>query len=127
LGVIPNYNTEIQIDYLQEIYVYASSNVKFTCHITSSNNASPFSAESLTFDLSITAAYSSLHSLGNQFTFAKDAYEEIIKYCSKYSAAKKLIIYKIDNPCNAPFIDKAEQQKIVTSNNLDVSVLVNGQ
>jgi len=115
------------MNYLQEVYVYASKNVQFTCHIISTNNAAPFSAESLTFDPQINTVFSSLHPIGNQFQTAQDAYEEIIKYCIKYATANNLQISKIDNPCNAPFINKADQQSIVNQNNLSVTVLVNGK
>jgi hypothetical protein len=126
-GIISIGNTEIYVNYLQEIHVYASNSIQFTCHIISSNNTAPFSAESLTFDPRINSVYSSLHPIGNQFTSAQDTYEEIIKYCVNYSSALNLTISKIDNPCNTPFIDKADQQTIVSNNSLNITVLVNGQ
>lgn len=115
------------MNYLQEIYIYASKGEQFTCHIISTNNAPPFSAESLTFDPQINAIFSSLHPIGTQYQTAIDAYEEIIKYCVKYTRAKNIRITKIDNPCNAPFISKADQQAVVNQNNLSITVLVNGQ
>jgi hypothetical protein len=115
------------MNYLQEIYIYASNNVQFTCHIISTNSAAPFSAESLTFDPRINTVFSSLHPIGNQFQTAHDAYEGIIKYCVRYVTANNLQIDNINNPCNAPFIDKANQQSIVNQDNLNVTVLVNGQ
>jgi len=115
------------MNYLQEVYVYASNNVQFTCHIISANSASPFRAESLTFDPQINTICSSLHPIGNQFKTAQDAYKEIIEYCIKYATTNKLQISKIDNPCNTPFINKADQQSIVSQNSLSLTVLVNGQ
>jgi len=115
------------MNYLQEVYIYANNNVQFTCHIISTNSAAPFSAESLTFDPQIDTVSSSFYPIGNQFQTAQDAYEEIIKYCVEYTTANNLQISSINNPCNAPFINKADQQSIVNQNSLSVTVLVNGQ
>ncbi len=115
------------MNYLQEIYVHASNNVQFTCHIISINSVAPFSAESLTFDPQINTIFCSLHPIGIQYQTAQDAYDEIIKYCVKYATANNLKVSKVDNPCNAPFINKAEQQLIVNKNKLNITVLVNGQ
>lgn len=115
------------MNYLQEIYFYANKGVQFTCHIISTNNTAPFSAESLTFDPAINTLFSSLHPIGNQFQTANDAYQEIVNYIVKYSNARNLQVQKIDNPCNAPFINKADQQTIISSSNITATVLVNGK
>lgn len=115
------------MNYLQEIYFYADKNVQFTCHIISTNNSAPFSAESLTYDPVVSPLYSSLHPIGNQYQTASQAYTEIVNYVSRYCSALSLQVQKIDNPCNAPFINKADQQAIINSSNISGTVLVNGQ
>lgn len=115
------------MNYLQEIYFYADKNVQFTCHIISTNNSAPFSAESLTFDPVFSSLYSSLHPIGNQYQTAIEAYTQIVNFVSKYCSALNLKIQRIDNPCNAPFINKADQQTIINASNISGTVLVNGQ
>ena len=114
------------MNFLQEIRITASQNIQFTCHIISTNSSAPYGAEVLTYDPSISNLFSSLHPLGT-YNDTQDAFKDIIDYCNNYSSAVSAVISSIDNPCNDPFIDKAQQQNIVNNKNINVTVLVNGK
>jgi hypothetical protein len=115
------------MNYLQEVRIETSKDIVFTCHIISTNNSAPFGAEVLIYDPRINTIFSSLHTIGS-FNSAQDAYSEIIAFCQKYSGIAGVSINKIDNPCNAPFIDKQAQQSIVNKKGVSsATVLVNGQ
>ena len=117
------------MNYLQEVRIETSKDIVFTSHIISTNNSSPFGAEVLIYDPRINTIFSSLHTIGS-YNSAQDAYSEIIAFCQKYSGIASVSINKIDNPCNAPFIDKQAQQLIVNTimaPSASVTVLVNGQ
>ena len=115
------------MSYLQEVRIETDKDIVFTCNLISTNNSAPFGAEALIYDPRIHEIFSSLHAIGS-FNSAQDAYSEIIAFCQKYSGTAGVSVRKIDNPCNAPFINKQAQQGIVNAKLVSsVTVLVNGQ
>lgn len=60
------------------------------------------------------------------FPTSQECYEWIIDTVARYAGKRGAAIVEIDNPCNAPFINKADQQAVLSAKNIAAPVLVNG-
>lgn len=62
-----------------------------------------------------------------QFSDAKAAFDWIAHETLRYANEFSLSLAWIDNPCNTPFIDKADQVAILSGHGFNGFVLVNSQ
>jgi len=62
-----------------------------------------------------------------QFSSATAAFDWIVHEVLRYAASQSLEVAWIDNPCNDPFVKKADQVALLAAQNWNGFVLVNGQ
>lgn len=61
------------------------------------------------------------------FPDAKAAFDWIVRDVLRYASSQSLLLAWIDNPCNEPFIIRADQVPILSSYGWNGLVLLNGQ
>lgn len=61
------------------------------------------------------------------FPDAKAAFDWIVHEVLRYAQSQSLALAWINNPCNTPFINKADQVTALAAHNWNGIVLVNGQ
>ncbi|EOY5050389.1 TPA: hypothetical protein SLG99_002633 [Serratia marcescens] len=103
---------------IHDIYVHNSVGDFFNITISEINNSK--------YEVDIThrnvkQQISSNCNLG-YYPSAKDAFDAAIDIISKLGK-----ISSIDNPCNTPFISKTDQDQILISKGINVTVTVNGK
>ncbi len=108
---------------IQEIEIYTDGEIHFSAHVVVPN-ANNIGSEVTIYDPRISEIYSSYHAIG-QFQDVDSAYEALIDFCKKYSSAASIEINRINNPCNTEFVEKINQQKIVSNSGLKITVEVN--
>lgn len=110
---------------IQEVDTYSDNEIKISAHLVVPKQHIA-ACEAMIYDPSLNALYSAYQTIG-QYGSAIDAFVAVIDMSSRYISKSGGSITRVNNPCNAEFVGKAEQQKIVDGKQIKVQVEVNGQ
>lgn len=109
--------------WIQEIVIVMSDDVRFIGHIMNTDGQSDFESETsiINQDLWMTR-------IGVKLNHASEveAYEKIITSVLHYMKKESCTIKSIDNPCNAKYIDAAQQTNVLSTLNINVIPTING-
>lgn len=110
--------------FVQAIVVQLSNTVQFTIYIANTVGSSQYAVELLLSEPGnalLRVAVKSPH------TAASMAFNEAITSIESYLKKHSQQVASINSPCNAPFIDKAEQSKVLKRHGIQTNPTVNGQ
>ncbi|TMP58262.1 hypothetical protein [Pseudoalteromonas sp. S1612] len=108
---------------IQEVDIYSDNNIKISAHVIVPNTDMA-AAEAIIYDPNYNELYSAYQTIG-QYPTAIAAFEAIVLASNKYIAKSGGNITRINNPCNTEFVNEVEQQNIISSHSIDVSIEVN--
>ena len=108
---------------IQEVRVKLDSGEDIECYLEDHQGA--FGGECI-FPPASPAQWKSLIRSVSAFPTSQECYEWIIDTVARYAGKRGAAIVEIDNPCNAPFINKADQQAVLSAKTIAAPVLVNG-
>jgi len=111
---------------VQEVDIHTDKKVFLKVHLVRPYGSSVYSAEVIVYDSEYNPPFSSIVSFPEKSQSAHDAYERALKWCREYAAKHSYKILRVNNPCNAEFLDKGTQQSILNKLNINVLVEVNG-
>ena len=112
------------LTFVQEIVILLSNKTRFTIYISNTQGTSDFEAE--LFLLEHANGLSKIRIKANH-TSATSAFQEAINSVLNYLSKHSLAVQSIDSPCNAQFIDKAQQKTVLSGSGIHVVPTINGQ
>jgi len=99
--------------FAQEVVVSVSNAACFTLYISNMQGSSGNSLSKVAIQLVHASPVS--------------AFQEAIKSVAHYLGIHSLTVASIDSPCNAPFVNKAQQTSVLQSSGIHIVPTVNGQ
>lgn len=110
---------------IQEIDIYSDNGIKISAHIVVPNLQNSISgAEVVIYDPSWNQLYSAYQTIG-QHSDPQAACQAIIDFSKKYIEKSGGKVTRINNPCNTEFVGAQDQQNMVNTLSLSLTVEVN--
>jgi len=110
---------------IQEVDIYSDNGIKISAHVVVPNPNNPISgAEAVVYDPTFNTLYSAYQTIG-QHTDPKSAFKAIIEFSKKYIEKSGGKVDRVNNPCNTEFVNSTDQQTIVDTLSLNLTVEVN--
>ncbi|MGA8148966.1 MAG: hypothetical protein WB870_15545 [Gallionellaceae bacterium] len=110
--------------FVQEIDILLSNKTQFTIYVSNTVGTSDFEAELFLHENANSLSKVGIKANHRSGTFAfQEAINSVLSYLSKHS----LEAQSVDSPCNAPFIDKLQQIKVLSESGINVDPTINGQ
>ncbi|MFC3282634.1 hypothetical protein [Litchfieldella rifensis] len=109
---------------IQEIDIYSDNGIKTSAHVVVPSPQNTISGvEVVVYDPNWNSLYSAYQTIG-QHADPQAACQAIIDFSKKYIEKSGGKVIRINNPCNTEFVDAQDQQNIVNTLSLNLTVEV---